>query len=296
MSATRIIFLGIFFVLGASASAASKCDRECLKTTLNGYLDALVKHNPHAAPLAGKFRYTENALEFKLGDGLWKTATALGKIQRRYLDPVTGQAVYFGLIEEGAEVGIATLRIRVVNHKITEGETVIGRKIDGTFSADGLLSHPPPEENKTAVSRDALLKAAGSYFEGLANNDGSAVLHHKGCYRIENGVLLTGRPVRDAKPDANGEFPATECATLNFFKATINGVSHRRFPVIDEQAGVVLGMGILERPPGAKRPDGSLYPRNLLSEYFLIDDNRIRGIYAAMHYMTPDVPGAPGWK
>lgn len=294
MNAIKIIFLGICFALGASA--ASKCDRECLKTTLDHYLDAVVKHDPHAAPLGGKFRYTENALNVSPGEGLWKTATALGKVQRRYLDAVNGQAAYFGLIEEGAEVGIATLRIRVVNMKITEGETIVARKIDGTFSVDGLLAHPPPEENKTPVSREALLKAAGSYFEGLATSDGSGVLHHKGCYRIENGVLLTGRPVRDAKPDANGEIPATECATLNFFKATINGVSHRRFPVIDEQAGVVLGMGILERPPGAKRPDGSIYPRNLLSEYFLIDDNRIRGIYAAMHYMTPDVAGAPGWQ
>ena len=217
-------------------------------------------------------------------------------MQRRYFDAVTGQAVYFGFVEEGAEAGIATLRIRVVNRKITECEAIVGRKIDGTFNAAGLLAQPPPEENKTGATRDQLLKAAASYFEGLANSDGSPVIHHQGCYRIENGLLLTGRPIRDAKPDANGETPKTDCATLNIFKATINGVSHRRYPIIDEQAGMVLGLGILERPPGAKRPDGSVYPRNLLSEYFLIDGNRIRGIYAAMHYMTPDVADAPGWR
>ena len=49
-------------------------------------------------------------------------------------------------------------------------------------------------------------------------------------------------------------------------------------------------------PPGAKRPDGTIYARNLLSEYFLIDGDKIRGIYAAMHYMTPDIADAPGWQ
>ena len=203
----------------------------------------------------------------KPGEGLWKSASALGKVQRRYLDPVTGQAAYFGFVEEGDGLSIATLRIRVVDKKVVEGETIVGRKIDGTFNADGLLAQPPSETPAAKASRETLQKAAASYFEGLANSDGSVVLHHNGCYRIENGLLLTGRPIRDAKPDANGEM-----------------------------AGVVLGMGILERPPGAKRPDGSIYPRNLLSEYFLIDGNQIRGIYAAMHYMTPDVADAPGWK
>jgi len=38
------------------------------------------------------FRQTENAIVVRTGTGVWKTATALGKIQRRYLDPVSGQA------------------------------------------------------------------------------------------------------------------------------------------------------------------------------------------------------------
>ena len=70
----------------------------------------------------------------------------------------------------------------------------------------------------------------------------------------------------------------------------------RRYPVVDEEAGVVLGMVVFNRPPGAKRQDGSAYPRNLLTEIFVIEKGRIKGIYAAMHYMTPDNPDAPGWK
>ena len=300
-SRTLILFAMGLMLASTGVQAAAKCDRDCLKATLDRYLDAVVKHDPHSAGLDAKFHYTENAIAMKAGEGLWKSARGLGKVQRRYLDPVSGQAAYFGFIEaeEGdGGVGIATLRIRVVNKKVVEGETIVGRKSDGTFNADGLLAQPPPEKPAASAkaSREVLQKAAESYFEGLGHADGSMVLRHKGCYRIENGLLLTGRPIRDAKPDANGEIPKSDCATLEIFKSTINGVSHRRYPVIDEEAGMVLGMGILERPVGAKRPDGSIYPRNLLSEYFLMEDGQIRGIYAAMHYMTPDVADAPGWK
>ena len=50
------------------------------------------------------------------------------------------------------------------------------------------------------------------------------------------------------------------------------------------------------RGGGAKRGDGTPFPRNLLTEIFVVENGRIRGIYAAMHYMTPDIPDAPGWK
>jgi len=284
--------LAILFAAAATTSAATaECDRPCLQIMLDRYLNAMVKHNPAQALLDPKFRYTENAVAMKTDEGLWKSAMALGAVRRRYLDAVSGQAGYFGLIEEANGFGIATVRIRVADKKITEAEVIIGRKADGAFDADGLIGKPPPEDVHPARSREELVKAAQSYFEGLANSNGAGVLAHKGCYRIENGLLLTGRPIKDSQPPA-----VADCATLGNFKATINGVSHRRYPLVDEEAGVVLGMGILERPQGAKRPDGSIYPRNLLSEYFIVEDGRIRGIYAAMHYMTPDIADAPGWQ
>jgi hypothetical protein len=292
------LLVGLLLLCGGAANAASKCDRACLQVALDRYLSAVVQHNPANAGLDGKFRYTENASVLQPGDGLWKSATALGKVQRRYFDPVSGQAAFFGLIEEGETSGVATVRIRVVNKKVTEGEVVIGRKVDLAFDPQGLIARPPPPESSTAhaASRESLLAAAQSYFEGLAQHDGALVVAHKGCYRIENGLLLTGRPIAGAAAGPQGQAPVTDCATLDGFASTISGVSHRRFPLVDESAGVVLGMGILERPPGAKRNDGSAYPRNLLTEYFVIEDKRIRGIYAAMHYMTPEDANAPGWK
>src|SRR5215471_12054316 len=63
-------------------SAQTACDRNCLRTLLDQYLAAVVKHDPKAAPLAVGFRQTENAINVGPGAGLWKTVTGLGRMQR----------------------------------------------------------------------------------------------------------------------------------------------------------------------------------------------------------------------
>ena len=68
-------------------AAPNDCDRACLKATLDQYMNAVVKHDPSAAPLFVAFRQTENAVVVKLGTGVWKSVTELGKLQRRYLTP-----------------------------------------------------------------------------------------------------------------------------------------------------------------------------------------------------------------
>src|SRR5438105_589478 len=102
----------MLLVCGARVFAASTdCDRACLKTTLDQYLNAVIKHDPSAAPLFVGFRQTENAVVVRPGTGMWKTATGLGKLQRRYLDAVSGQAGYFGIVEEQSELAIVTVRV-----------------------------------------------------------------------------------------------------------------------------------------------------------------------------------------
>ena len=291
---TRLLWISLFAALASQASAAANCDRACLKKTLDSYLDAVLKHDPSKAPLDAAFRYTENSSVVAPGEGLWKTATALGKVQRRYVDAVNGQAVYFGHIQQGDAAGIATLRIRVVNKKITEGELVIGQKIDGMFNAEALVINAPPEApvaKAARSSRAAMVAAAQSYFDGIEHHDSSIVLGQKGCVRIENGVM-TGGPISES-----AAFPVKgDCGErMENFKATIAAVDHRRYPVVDEEAGVVLGMVVFNRPPGAKRGDGTPFPRNLLTEIFVVENGRIRGIYAAMHYLSPENPDAPDW-
>src|ERR1035438_7730355 len=118
----RFTLLGI---LALGSAIGAPCDRACLKTTLDQYLNAVVQHDPKAASLSVGFRQTENAMVKRPGMGLWQSTKALGKLQSRYFDPETGQAGYFGTLDEAAGPAIVTLRLKVDDRKITEGWTSI---------------------------------------------------------------------------------------------------------------------------------------------------------------------------
>jgi hypothetical protein len=57
---------------------------------------------------------------------------------------------------------------------------------------------------------------------------------------------------------------------------------------VDVEQQVVLGIAIFLRKPG------NTQRRNLLAEWFFIDNNRIRNIWASMFYPANDIP-IPNW-
>jgi hypothetical protein len=295
-------FVLITFISSASAfAAANDCDRACLKTSLDQYMTAVIKHDPSAAPLFVGFRQTENAVVVRLGTGVWKTVTALGKVQRRYLDAVSGQAAYFGTVEEGRELAIVTVRVKVENRKITEAEWLIARKdnpgLNGVteagqpsgnfFEPEALAKNPPPERpaiKPARGNREALMAITNSYFDGITTHDGSIIMAAPGCSRTENGNTVTGR---GAAGRAGAKGPPGDC-TSNLATINVQNVAARRYPVIDEEAGVVLAIAVFLRKPGTTTR------RNVFSEWFIIDDNKIQSIYSAMFYPTPEMP-VPNW-
>jgi len=274
----------------SAVHAQAACGRACLTTLLNQYLTAVVKHDPAGAPLFATFRQTENAVVVLQGSGLWKSVTALGKVQRRYADPVTGQAAYFGILEEGPAMAIATLRLRVEDRKITEAEWIVARQGEwgpngpngNVFNPDSLIANPPPERTvpqAQRVSRAELLGITNSYFDALTTHDGNVMLHHPACSRIENGTVMTGR--------ARGGGVPGDCSS-GLETINISIVSGRRYPLVDEDAQAVLALATFLRKPGTTTR------RNMFSEWFFIDDHKIRTIYAAMFYPSPDQP-VPNW-
>jgi hypothetical protein len=294
----RISALALVAALNALA-AANDCDRACLRNSLDQYLNAVVKHDPAAAPLFVGFRQTENAVVVRLGTGTWKTVTALGKVQRRYMDPMSGQAGYFGTVEESGNPAIVTVRVKVENRKIAEAEWFIARKGDpglngpqtpgqpagNFFDPENLAVTAPPDKTlakEARASREALIAITNSYFDGITTHDGSIIMAHPGCTRVENGNTVTGRPGRG---DPTG--PPSDC-TSNLATINISLVAARRLPVVDEEAGVVLALAVFLRKPGTPTR------RNAFSEWFAIENNKIRSIYSAMFYPSPDAP-VPNW-
>jgi hypothetical protein len=269
-------------------AAGAVCDRACLRSLLDQYLNAVVKHDPEAAPLAVGFRQTENAVVVRTGTGVWKSVTGLGAVQRRYLDAVTGQAGYFGIVDEGGAPAVTTLRLKIVERKVAEAEWIVARKDaygpNGPGGAlanpDSLIANPPPERTVpkgARPSREILTAIANSYFDGLSTHDGAIIMHEPGCVRVENGTVM-GR---------GGRGPSGDCAS-NLENLNVSLVAARRYPIVDDEAGVVLGMVVFMRKPGTTTR------RNLLTEWFFVDDNHIRTIYAAMFYPPPEQP-VPNW-
>jgi hypothetical protein len=121
------IFIGLvcMFGVGASAFAApGDCDRACLKTALDQYLNAVISHNPSAAPLFGGFRQTENAIVVKLGTGVLEECYRTGQDAAPLHGSSERPGGYFGIVEEGASSAIVTARVRVEDRKITEAGMV----------------------------------------------------------------------------------------------------------------------------------------------------------------------------
>ena len=307
-------------VWAASAlAAANDCDRACLKTALDQYLTAVTTHKPTAAPLFAGFRQTENAVVVPLGEGMWKSVTALGKVQRKYLDAVSGQAAYYGIVEEGSTSAVVTIRIRVEDHKITEAEWYIARAGDpglngpaqpgqpppNLFNPDGLAAAPPPDRvlpKAARASRELLLAITNSYFDGITSHNGAIVMADPRCDRMENGTGMGNRggggargggaqgrggqapPAQPAQPAQ----PALSSCAAGFANLNVQLVAARRFPVVDEEAGVVLALAVFIRRPGSPTA------RNVFSEWFVIDDAKIRNIYTAMFYPPAELP-VPNW-
>src|SRR6478752_4070425 len=191
--------------IAAGTASAQTCDRACLKTTLDQYLQAVIKHDPAAVPLSLGFRQTDNGVVVRASTGTWQSITAMGSVQRSYFDPVSGQAAFLGLIQEGSATDVATLRLAVANRKVTEAEWVIAREgaigPAGTpgsnlYNLAGFLAEPPLMSRTVPAnqraSREDLIAIANSYFDGLTTHDGSIILAHPGCNRLENGRGMTG--------------------------------------------------------------------------------------------------------
>jgi hypothetical protein len=299
--------------------AQAACDRECLRSTLDGYLEAVVAHDPSKAALVVGFRQTENAINVAPGNGVWQSVTALGNVQRRYVDAVSGQAGYYGTVVEGDETAVVTVRVRVENRALTEAEWYIARANDpgmrgprqpggppaNLHNPEYLEKHPPPQRlvpRNERADRATLSRIADSYFDAITSHDRSVALVHAGCGRAENGSPAPGGdflpPLPRAASAAGPPSPAgtasaqpgagsRDCvAGLENFDLSM--VTARRTPLIDEEAQVVLSLGVFIRRPG------STTPRLVFSEWFVIDDAKIRTVYTAMFYPPPQL-AVPNW-
>lgn len=290
--------IGIVSLLAAGAAAplaaqtATACDRGCLEGVMSAYLDSLVAHDARKAPLAANARFTEDATELAVGEGLWKTATKIRAFRTDFLDPATGTAATHAVVEENGAPVLLAARLRVVDRRIMEVETIVVRsQQEGALFQPDALAQPsaamitaPPAAQR--MPRDALAEVALRYPAGLkvGSFEKSDVPFAPNAYRLENGVRMAG-PGCTFRPPSCENMRGQQIPTLAGIVAHVVAV--------DEENGTVLlwmdfGPGSLPGPPGAA-------PRSLVTfEAFKIHGGQVHGVEAVFEGMPPNTPS--GWR
>lgn len=288
-------------LLGSAAPALAQradCNRACLSRTLDQFIKAVVARDPAKAPLAAHFRQTQNAVAIPAGEGIWKSNEGIGAVDRRYVDPLTGETEFYGTMKEGDTQAIVSARVRVENQQITEAEWHIARKGDagiagqpGTvlFDLDALTATPPPQRVVPPAqrsSREVLIAAVNSYFDGVTAGTGRWVQANPGCVRLENGMGVTGIPRPLSAADA--VFQTSRDCRSGYANLDIVNVAARRYLLVDEEAQVVVASMVFIRAPNSPKR------RNNFMEVFTMDGGKISSVHAAMMYVPP-AQAVPNW-
>jgi hypothetical protein len=295
-TAIRVVLVAalISIVLAVSVQAASapkpSCDRECLRGFMTKYLDAVIAHKPQGLPVSKNVRFTENTVDTRLGEGIWKTASKLTPYRLDIIDVRQGVIGTHAVIEEGKNTVLLLVRLKVEKKKITEIETQVTRmEPGGKFSnptelkatREAMMLVPPKDKLN---SREDTAKIGMKYPEGLKL--GSFVKadapFSPDAYRIENGYVMAGKGCM-MKP-ACENIKTQPIPTL--FEIT------SRVAAVDEEMGIAwirMDFGKNSMGAGPEADKQSL----IVWEAFKVYDGQIHAVEAFMLAMPRGTPS--GW-
>ena len=306
----KIFIMGfILIILSMTVNAQGdedSCDRACLESYIDRYMDAMLENDPSLDLFSRDCKFTENGVRLPLGnEGLWFNMSAKGNYKFYVPDVETQQIAFLGTAREGegsgqgeGQMAALAIRLKIVNKLITEAEQIIIRPSSDTMGMTGDISTGESVEKlgaphkifmetipvKERASREELIKTANYYFSGLQRND-----HGKGyypftddCHRVENGMPATNVPVPEGqkRPDPKtatiysshwGCKEQFESGTMGF----ITRVRDRRFVAVDQERGIVFAFGFFDHD--------SLNWTWQLAELFKIEQRNIRRIEAIFH-------------
>jgi hypothetical protein len=289
------------------------------------YLSALAAHDPSRLQVTKDVKFTENSAPLKLGDGLWQTITGLGNYRIYCDEPEVGEVGSINVIEENKLPALLALRLKVLDHKISEVETVVVRSqgeanneeesahIEALVKPDPLWERDVPSGDPP--SRQEMIATVSTYFDGIVTTNGKMISEASNAGRILNGTLDCNDPAvkaakfNDVQELNNPNFDRMTCGDqvdMGYFKY-IASITPRRFPVVDRQKGLVLAMIRFNHPGNVLSihlTDGSVvdmskdnwaqHPTSALAaELFKVEGGHIHmiwGVYTKVPYKDPD-----GW-
>ncbi len=298
------------------------CDSPCLAGIARQYMAEVYRDNPSiqaaratandvvirefsSLPWGDRVSFTENNVAMMIGEGFWGAARGDYTELLVLADENTGNVIWFGITEEHEQAAYHAMRLKIEGSKITEVETYLGR--EGTpdffapttdYAVNSIFSETVPRNQRS--NRQGMIKLVNSYLETKQENDGSLLVEFAdNCARVSNGVDVTF-----------GDYWAADiaqgCAAQleeGIYKP-VNRIRARRFPVINEEKGVVVALSIedhatryvnYESNSGQSLKVDIEYPnsRGLLEIFKIVDGEiaRIEGISVFLPYYIQDL-----WK
>jgi hypothetical protein len=286
------LLAGIGATIAPSASAQSNaCDRECLRGTVTTFLYALLEHDASKIPVAPKVRVTEDAVEKPLANvGLLRTVTKLRGYRQDILDERAGMAGAAVIVEEAGAPVLLVVRLKVVDQKIAEIETVATRSraeglifnIDGLGTPSAEMNYAPRKDQ--LGSRQQMIDAAMHYPAGLNAAKTFAAVNAPfapDAYRYENGQVMAGP---DCKFAPGCENISTQ--SLAIFERL--GDVATRVIGVDERMGIVW----LRMAWGVRQEGGE---QLTVWEAFKVYDGQIHAVEAFMRIL-PFEQRSGGWE
>jgi hypothetical protein len=285
-----------------SAVIKVDCDRVCLIDMARNYIKALANRDADKARLAPAARFSENDVEMPIGnDGLWGTISKVREGALEVADAQTGNAAWFGIVEEHGKPAYLAMRIKVEKKQITEIETIVNRLPDKPkpFGDPDKVSHDPTWNDVLSQDewrpRERLITVTDGYFNTVELNDGDVFTHFTDdCGRLENGISTT----------SNGGSASIATGCENQFKLGIyrinKRVRERRYPLIDEERGIVVATGFFDHAntfdhykinDGREMKTALKWPNSIsLLEAFKIRGGKISRIEAVFTYVPYFMP------
>ncbi len=282
---------------GEPSAVSPGCNRICLIGMLHSYLDALSHKDRGLAHFARTARYTENNVEMPLGEGLWGSVGGVSAAGLEVADPTTGNAAWYGTVQEHGNAAYLAVRLKVADGEITEVESVIQRAPThpAPFGDPAKLTHDPafqevlpPEQRR---ERERLIAVANGYFSTVEQNDGQIfTAFDPDCQRNENGISTTsgGQGAAAIAQGCESQFK------LGIYRIN-KRVRERRFPIVDEERGIVVATGFFDHAntfDSYKTTDGKVHATALkwpnsisLMEAFKIKNGMIYRVEVVFTYV-----------
>lgn len=268
-------------------SSTQACDRACLSSFVDQYLNAMIAHDPSALLVTEDVKFTEDTAEMNLGEGLWTNISSVGEYRMDIVDVNNNTVISHNLLEEDGSKVMFALRLKIENKKIAEVETMVVRNQEEgmiynpdalTKVSEAMTLTPAAEE---LDSREEMIRIASLYPQGL--QAGSFVEvdvpFKPDTYRFENGQLMAG-------PGCSF-IPGCEDIKSQSIP-TLAGLTYK-VGAVDEELGIVLLR--MDFGPGATFDGKSSLN---VWEAFKVYDGQVHAVEAFMEAI--DIGAPSGWE